>query len=51
MEKLRRLRWTGHVARIGSQIHAEYWLRYLLEGGYWEDREVNKNITLRRIVE
>jgi hypothetical protein len=41
MIKSRRMRWAGHVARMGRRgMHIEYWLESRKEGDHWEDQDV-----------
>jgi hypothetical protein len=41
MIKSRRMRWAGHVARMGRRgMHIGYWWENQKEGGYWEDQDV-----------
>jgi hypothetical protein len=41
--KSRRMRWAGHVARMGTgEVFKGFWL-----GGHWEDIDVGGRITLR----
>jgi hypothetical protein len=41
MIKSKRMRWTGHVARMGrGRLHIEYWWESRKEGDYWEDQDV-----------
>jgi hypothetical protein len=36
--KLRRMRWAGHVARMGkSEVHTGFWWGYLREGDHLGD--------------
>jgi hypothetical protein len=51
MIKPRRMRWAGHVARMGrGEVHTEWWLRNLRERDHWEDRGVDGRIILRWIL-
>jgi hypothetical protein len=48
--KSRRLRWAGHVARIGSrEACAGFWWGNLRETDHWGDRGVDERIILRWI--
>jgi hypothetical protein len=53
MIESRRLRWTGHVARMGRRImYVEFWLEIQKERGHLEDQDVvriNNKIDLREI--
>jgi hypothetical protein len=41
MIKSRRLRWTGHIARVGRiGMHARYWWESHRERDHWEDQDV-----------
>jgi hypothetical protein len=44
--KARKMRWAGHVARIG-EVHTTLWLGSLKGGDHWEDLGVDGRITLR----
>jgi hypothetical protein len=44
--KSRRIRWAGHVARMGEVI-AESWLEGPKGRDHWEDQGVGERITLR----
>jgi hypothetical protein len=42
MMKSRRMRWAGHVARLGRRgIHIRHWWEIQKEGDHWEDRDVS----------
>jgi hypothetical protein len=50
--KLRRLRWAGHVARIGEGTGAyRFWWKNLKEGDHLRDPDIDGRIILRRIFE
>jgi hypothetical protein len=50
--KSRRMRWTGHVARMGEErhIYIGFWLGNLRERDYQEDPGIDGRIILRWIV-
>ena len=50
MVKSRRMRWAGHVVRVGEDrgVHRCWW-GSLRERGHWEDQEVDGRIILRWI--
>jgi hypothetical protein len=38
MIKARRMKWAGHIARMGRrEMHIGYWLENQKEKDYWED--------------
>jgi hypothetical protein len=37
--KLRRLRWTGHVARMGGEVFTGFWLGGPKVRDHWGDRD------------
>jgi hypothetical protein len=46
--KLRRMRWAGHVARIGKrEVHAGFWLGDLREGDHLGNPGVGGRIILK----
>jgi hypothetical protein len=48
--KSRRLRWAGHVARMGKrEVHTGFWWGDLREGDHLGDPGVDERIILRRI--
>jgi hypothetical protein len=48
--KLRRMRWAGHVARMGrGEVCTGFWWGSLREGDHWGDPDVNGRIILRWI--
>ena len=50
--KSRRLRWVGHVARVGiGQVHGGFWWENLKEGDHLKDRGVDVRIILKWILE
>jgi hypothetical protein len=52
MIKSRRMRWTGHVARIGRRgLYIGYWWESRKEGDHWEDQDVGGWTTLKWILE
>jgi hypothetical protein len=47
----RRMRWAGHVARMGrGEVFKGFWLGGLKARDHWEDLGVGGRITLRRIL-
>jgi hypothetical protein len=52
MIKSRRMRWAGHVARMGRRgMHIEYGWESQKERDYWEDQDVGGCTILRWILE
>jgi hypothetical protein len=52
MMKLRRMRWTGHVARMGRRgIHINYWWESQKERDHWEDQNIGGWTILKCILE
>jgi hypothetical protein len=52
MMKLRRLRWAGHVARMGRRgMHVGYWWEIQKERDHWEDQDVGGWTVLKWILE
>jgi hypothetical protein len=50
MNKSKRMRWAGHVARMGRRgMHIEYWWESQKERDHWEDQDV-VGIILERIL-
>jgi hypothetical protein len=49
--KSRRMRWTGHVARMGGrrEVHTEFWWEDLTEGDHLEDPGVDGRFILKWI--
>jgi hypothetical protein len=48
--KQRRMRWAGHVARMGrGEVYTGFWWRTLIEGNHLGDQGVNERIILRWI--
>jgi hypothetical protein len=45
--KSRRMRWEGHVARMGGEVFTEFWLGGPKARDHWEDVGVGGRITLR----
>jgi hypothetical protein len=46
--KSRRMRWAGHVARMGrGEVFTGFWLGGLKGRGHWKDLGVGGRITLR----
>jgi hypothetical protein len=47
-DKSRKMRWAGHVARIGrGEVFTGFWLRGPKVRDHWEDLSVGGRITLR----
>jgi hypothetical protein len=44
--KSRRLRWAGHVARMGGEVCTGFWWLKLREGDHWGDPGVDGRIKL-----
>jgi hypothetical protein len=52
MIKSRRMRWAGHVARMGrSGMHIGYWCESQMEGNHCGDLDIGGRITLKWILE
>jgi hypothetical protein len=52
MIKSRRVRWAGHVARMGRrEIHIEYWWESQKEINHWEDQGGVGSTILKWILE
>jgi hypothetical protein len=52
MIKLRRMRWAGHVARMGRRgTHVGHWWKIQKEKDHWEDQDVGGWTILRWILE
>jgi hypothetical protein len=52
MIKARRMRWAGHVARMGRRgIHIEYWWKSQKERDHYEDQDVGGWTILKWILE
>jgi hypothetical protein len=50
--KSRRMRWAGHVARMGrKEMHIGYWWESWSEGDYWEDQNIGGWTILKSILE
>jgi hypothetical protein len=48
MIKSRRVRWAGHVARMGrGEMFIRFWLGGLKARDYWEDLGVGGRVTLK----
>jgi hypothetical protein len=48
--KLRRMRWEGHLARMGKrEVHTLFWCGDLREGNHLEDPVVDGRLILKRI--
>jgi hypothetical protein len=48
--KSRRLRWAGHVARMGGNVHTEFWWENLRKGNDLEDPDGDEKIILKWIL-
>jgi hypothetical protein len=48
--KSRRMRWAGHVARIGGEVFTGFWLGNPKVRDHWEDLDVGGRITLTSIL-
>jgi hypothetical protein len=46
MIKSRRMRWAGHVARMGGEVFTGFWLGGPKVRDHWEDRGLDGRITL-----
>jgi hypothetical protein len=52
MIKSRRMRWAGHVSRMGrSGIHIGYWWECQKERDHWEDQDVGGWTILKWILD
>jgi hypothetical protein len=52
MIKSRRMRWAGHVARMGRRgMHMGYWWETQKKRDHWEDQDVGGWTILKRILE
>jgi hypothetical protein len=52
MIKSRRMRWAGHVARMGRRLMLiGYWWEIQKEGDHWEDQDVSGGTILKWILE
>jgi hypothetical protein len=52
MIKSRRMRWAGHVARMGRrEMHIGYWWESQKERDHWEDKDVGEWTILKWILE
>jgi hypothetical protein len=52
MIKSRRMRWVGHVSRMGrSRMHIGYWWEIQKERDQWEDRDVGEWTILKWVLE
>jgi hypothetical protein len=50
--KSRKLRWAGHVARIGRRgMHIRYWFESQKERDHWEDQGIGGGTILKWILE
>jgi hypothetical protein len=47
--KSRRMRWTGHVARVGGEAYTGFWWENLRKRDNWGDSGVDGRIILRWI--
>jgi hypothetical protein len=52
MTKSRRMRWTGHVARMGGRgMHIGYWWKCQKQRDHWEDQDVGGWTILKSMIE
>jgi hypothetical protein len=52
MIKSRRMRWAGHVARMGRRgMHTGYWWDSQMERDHWGDQDVGGRIILKWILD
>jgi hypothetical protein len=52
MIKSRRMRWAGHVTRMGRRgMHIGYWWEIQKERDHWEDQDVGGWTILKMILE
>jgi hypothetical protein len=50
--KSRRMRWAGHVARMGRrEMHIGYWWENQKERDHWEDQDVGGRTILKWILD
>jgi hypothetical protein len=50
--KSRRVRWAGHIARMGRRgMHVGYWWESQKESAHWEDQDVGGWIILKWILD
>ena len=47
--KLRRMRWEGHVARMGGEVSTGFWWGNLRERDHLEDPGINGKVTFKWI--
>jgi hypothetical protein len=51
MIKSRKMRWAGHVARMGRiGMHVGYWCEIQKERDHWEDQDVGEGTILKWIL-
>jgi hypothetical protein len=43
------MRWAGHVARVGGEVHTGFWWGNLRERDHWEDLGVDGKIISKLI--
>jgi hypothetical protein len=48
--KSRRIRWAGHVARMGGEVHIGFWWGYRTERDHLEDLGIDGKIILKCIL-